>query len=318
MRFQIPVPTISILVPCYNIEKYIDAAMESLLSQTFTDFEIIALNDGSTDGTLEHLKRCEERDSRVRIIDKPNSGYGATMNLGLDLARGRYLAILESDDIATPDFLSANFQLAEASGADATFGRFMTFGEGMADEVSRSFKQFIGREDHPYIRSRLLRRSLAIWAGLYRRDWLLQQGIRFQETPGASFQDASFTFKVRLNARRRLHDTVLVHYRQHPNNSVKSTHKGVFLFKELDACKAALKKARFSISPAAFLHYEFDSLKWYALILQGDARKDFVKQWAQRWRTTPAPSLVYLRMRWTYEYITRYPDRFLQDLEPES
>ena len=83
-------PLISILVPCCNVEKYLHQCMDSILSQTFTDMEVICLNDGSKDGTLSILREYEAKDSRVIVVDKPNSGYGSTMNLGLDKARGKY------------------------------------------------------------------------------------------------------------------------------------------------------------------------------------------------------------------------------------
>lgn len=82
---------VSIIVPVYNVECYLEQCLESALAQTMREIEIICINDGSTDGSLPILKRIAHRDSRVRIVDKPNSGYGKAMNIGIDLARGKYL-----------------------------------------------------------------------------------------------------------------------------------------------------------------------------------------------------------------------------------
>ena len=77
--------------------------MDSLISQTLKDIEIICINDGSTDNSLQILKEYEQKDNRIKIIDKQNSGYGASMNQGLDMAQGEYIGIVESDDFAKSD-----------------------------------------------------------------------------------------------------------------------------------------------------------------------------------------------------------------------
>ena len=90
-------PAVSVLVPIYNVERYLRQCLESLRDQTLADIEVICINDGSTDSSRDIIEGFLS-DPRFRVIDKPNSGYGASMNRGLDEARGRYLAILESDD----------------------------------------------------------------------------------------------------------------------------------------------------------------------------------------------------------------------------
>ena len=89
---------ISVLVPIFNVEKYLREALDSLVQQTFQDFEVICINDGSTDHSLEIIQAYQQQDSRFCILDKTNSGYGDSMNQGLKLARGEYIAILEPDD----------------------------------------------------------------------------------------------------------------------------------------------------------------------------------------------------------------------------
>ena len=91
-------PKVSILVPYYNVEKYVSQCLKSIQRQTLEDIEVICLNDGSQDQTLEIIHKTVGTDSRFKIIDKSNSGYGATMNLGLSMATGTYVGIVESDD----------------------------------------------------------------------------------------------------------------------------------------------------------------------------------------------------------------------------
>lgn len=117
-----PAPAVSVLVPIYNTERYLEQALDSLLAQTFTDFEVLCINDGSSDGSLDIIKRYMANDQRFRLIDKDNSGYGASMNLGIDTARGEYIGILEPDDFFEPNALELLYGLAKGAndaGVDA-------------------------------------------------------------------------------------------------------------------------------------------------------------------------------------------------------
>ncbi len=96
---------ISIIIPAYHVEKYIEGCFKSIHYQTFTDFEVIAINDGSTDGTLQKLREWEQKDERIRVIDKVNEGVGVTRNLGLSLAKSPYVIFIDPDDSLHPQML---------------------------------------------------------------------------------------------------------------------------------------------------------------------------------------------------------------------
>lgn len=96
-------PSVSIIMPCYNAAAYLPQSVGSVLSQTFTDWELIAVDDGSSDGTLDWLQT--RTDSRVRVHTQVNQGVSATRNAGLRLARGKYVAFLDADDTWAPSFL---------------------------------------------------------------------------------------------------------------------------------------------------------------------------------------------------------------------
>ena len=89
-------PAVSVLIPCYNVEKYLRQCLDSVVNQTLKDMEILCINDGSTDSTPAVIKEYAAKDSRIRVIDKPNSGYGDSMNRALDAATGEYVGIVES------------------------------------------------------------------------------------------------------------------------------------------------------------------------------------------------------------------------------
>ena len=89
---------VSIIIPTYNVEMFLDECLESIQRQTLQDIEIICVNDGSTDHSLEIIKKYAENDPRFVIVDKENGGYGKAMNVGLDKATGEYIGIVEPDD----------------------------------------------------------------------------------------------------------------------------------------------------------------------------------------------------------------------------
>src|SRR4028119_812278 len=99
---------ISVIIPVYNGEKTIQETIESVLNQTFTDFELIVINDGSQDATLEIVERIQ--DSRLKVLSYPNAGQAASRNRGLSHASGEYISFIDADDLWTPDKLEAQLR----------------------------------------------------------------------------------------------------------------------------------------------------------------------------------------------------------------
>ena len=124
-------PRVSVLMPTYNAEKYVSAAIESILNQTFTDFEFIIINDGSTDNTLQIVRDYAKQDKRIKFIDnKKNSGIAKVRNQLLDIAKGTYIAYQDSDDISLPNrlekqvqYLDTNKNITVVGGGMKTFPR---------------------------------------------------------------------------------------------------------------------------------------------------------------------------------------------------
>lgn len=117
-------PTISVVIPCYNCMRYIDQTLLSLEQQTQKDFEVICINDGSTDGTLQRLEQWQQKGSlRLRIIDQPNGGVSRARNRGIEETTGEYLLFLDSDDIIHPEFVSVMLNAIIQSEADTAYCR---------------------------------------------------------------------------------------------------------------------------------------------------------------------------------------------------
>ncbi len=111
-------PIISVLLPIYNGEKYLAEAIDSILAQTVTDFELIVINDGSTDNSLAILQHYQAMDTRIRLVSRENKGLVATLNEGIDLARGEWLARMDQDDIALSQRFERQLQWLTQTGAD--------------------------------------------------------------------------------------------------------------------------------------------------------------------------------------------------------
>lgn len=225
-------PKVSILVPCYNVEKYLPECLDSIVNQTLKDIEIICINDGSTDNTLNILEKYAKKDKRIKIIDKPNEGYGKSMNRGLDAASGEYIGIVESDDWVEPDMFESLYNVAKKNKADMVKADFVFFDNdtraetpcwsiGIADNLKE--KVFCPTEENPEI---IWTGHPSIWTCLYSNKMIQEKNIRFAPTPGAAFQDMGFKPKTFVAAKRFFYlPKIVLHYRKHANNSDKNNGK---------------------------------------------------------------------------------------------
>lgn len=289
-------PKISVLMPIYNVERYLREALLSVADQTLRDIEILCINDGSTDDSRAIVAEFCKLDARFRLIDKPNSGYGASMNRGLAEAQGDYVAILEPDDIYEPTALEALYKAAQVSDADVTKANYWfywskpqpkdkliqvvkpawfenatqiehlamgsssscgpsgceasgyeAFGDADASSDSGISDGVACMVADPYELPGVFFMIPSIWSALYKRSYLAEHNIRFLETPGASFQDLSFTFKVFAYTHKVcLVDAPILHYRQdNESSSVNDPKKAYCVIEELaeiDAVVEALEK----------------------------------------------------------------------------
>ena len=111
-------PLVSVIIPCYNAEKYLKQCLDSVINQTLRDIEIICVDDESSDGTLDILTEYQKKDSRLKVITQKNAGAGDARNTGLRLAKGTYLSFLDSDDFFELNMLQEAYNLAELNQAD--------------------------------------------------------------------------------------------------------------------------------------------------------------------------------------------------------
>ena len=220
---------ISVVVPVYNVEKYLKECIDSIINQTLEDIEIICVNDGSTDSSLEILNDYAKKDSRIIVINKSNSGYGHTMNMGLNAATGEYVGIIESDDFADKNMFEDLYKLAKEYDADIVKGDWYNYWS--KNKFARKNNRISSAKTLKLTNSKqdksLLRINPSVWSAIYKKEFLNKYNIRFLETPGASYQDLAFSFKIFALAERVvLTDKAYLYYRQdNMNSSVKSKTK---------------------------------------------------------------------------------------------
>lgn len=147
-------PRVSVLMPAYNAERYIAEAIHSLQGQTMQDWELIVVDDCSTDGTAQQLRRLAEEDSRIRpVFNAENRGAAGSRNLALAMHRGEYIALLDADDVWRADKLARQLETAEKTGAEIVYCSYALI--GAAGE--KNGKPFVVRESTDF--EKMLRRN---------------------------------------------------------------------------------------------------------------------------------------------------------------
>lgn len=294
---NVAAPVVSLLMPIYNVERYLEESIASARAQTLRDIEIICIDDGSTDGSPQFIARAAAEDERIRVITKANSGYGDSMNRGLDAARGAYIAILEPDDIMYPRALEMLVAAAEDADAMIAKGNFDLYWSTPQErreffEVARAERCGVPvrpRED-PFI----FGQKPSIWSAVYRRSFLAENDIRFLPTPGAAFQDTSFSFKAYACAERvvYVHDPVLAYRQDNEGSSVNASNKVYCVceeYAEIERWLSAEASARFGADAAArllrsALVAKYDSYMWSYVRLAPQFHVEFLERMAAEYR----------------------------------
>jgi glycosyltransferase involved in cell wall biosynthesis len=205
-------PLISVLMPVYNGERYLDAAVRSILAQTLGDFELIVVDDGSTDRSLARLQTLERGDARIRLISRPNTGIVGALNDAIAAARGRYVARLDGDDIATPDRFARQIEYLQQHPECVCLGSAVVFTDplGVPQDVHRP------PLDHDGIDALLLKG----WGGALIHPVVMMRADAVRRVGG---YDKEFEFVEDVDLFLKLAEIgkvanlpdVLLHYRQH-------------------------------------------------------------------------------------------------------
>lgn len=214
---------VSVIVPIYNTERFLDQCLDSICAQTHQNLEIICINDGSTDGSLEIMKRHAANDARIRIIDKENGGYGQGCNRGIQEARGEWISIIEPDDWIDSRMYGDMLDLASRFNQPIDIIKTPWIDVFNWDDPEKQsehpcrFSHRIKTSEKPFTideEPMLIAYHPSIWSVIYRRDFLIEKGIRFIEYPGAGWADNPFLVETFCQASAILYlDKPYYHYR---------------------------------------------------------------------------------------------------------
>lgn len=210
-------PAISVIMPVYNGERFVEESLNSILNQTFKDFEFIIVNDGSKDDTLKILKKY--KDKRIRLINnKKNLGFAASLNVGLKLSRGKYIATCNSDDISHPKRIGVEFNYLEKHQDIFLVGTSAVF----IDEAGKEIRRFRKYDNYKLLAWRLRKSCSIIYPSIMFRN---EKGLFFDKKYGGAI-DYNFYYTLLLNGKRLTNlPYFLVKYRIHPGNMTIYNHK---------------------------------------------------------------------------------------------
>ena len=199
---------ISIVIPVYNVEEFLEECLDSIINQTFKDIEIICINDGSTDGSLDILKKYALNDDRFIIISQENGGHAVATNKGIDIAKGKYLFLMDSDDILELTAFEETYNYAEEKNVDFLIFQALNY---VMDE-DRYYKSdlyslnklinAVGDKIFNYqdVCNLIFDIPVTPWSKLYKTDFIKKYGAKYPE--GLVFDDNIFFFEILFNAER--------------------------------------------------------------------------------------------------------------------
>lgn len=244
---------ISVVMPVLNGMPYFKKALDSARGQSLRDIEILVVDAGSTDGTVEYVSGCCNEDKRIRLLKANKKSMGYQYNVGIDNACGQYISFLESDDYYSDTMLERLYLTAkEQNYPDSIKSDFLMFFDKNGSEFSLPYEvlskrnrdqygKVINAEKAPW----LLFRDVNMWNGIYNADFLRKKQIRLNETRGAAFQDTGFVMQVHMLAKEQVYiKGAEYHYRR--DNMNASTFKDVtgFVIQELEYMLDFLQRHR--------------------------------------------------------------------------
>lgn len=339
---------VSVVIPVYNSGKFLSQTLDSILTQTLSDIEVLCVDDGSLDSGPEILETYAKKDPRIRLFRLKNSGPGAAdaRNKGLEEARGKYLSFLDADDLFDPDLLKKAYERAEITGADAVLydacsfdsdsgdftdvGTYILYDKLPAKEIFQAFD---------YKDCFFQAESGAAWCGLYRRLFVLEHGLQFKAHHHTD--DLYFTYTALLSAERitALPDKLLF-YRDNNEFSQTATRmtdplaapaawkelqawmqenqcydpfKVSFVNKALEYCRWYLEQSRdYHAFETLWKDLHGGSLEtlWPEDVRREDFYEDSLFDWAQDIRNSDFPAFLFYRLQKTNDRLFAYDPRF--------
>jgi len=190
---------VSVIVPVYQVEAYLPRCIDSILAQTFTDFELILVDDGTRDNCPAIMAAYAKKDARIRLVHKENGGLSSARNAGLDIAKGKYIAFVDSDDYIAPEMLADTVRAAEETGAQQVLFNYRIVNEAGVQEPYLHFEdevidlEQLGLAKYFYQYWMPYKHGQEAWSKLYRREIIEENGLRYAPNKEIFAEDTLFS-----------------------------------------------------------------------------------------------------------------------------
>lgn len=284
---------VSVIIPAYNVEKYIEQCLESFLPEHDPSIEVICVDDGSTDRTLEILRSYESRDNRITVISQENAGAGAARNKGMQYARGEYLAFFDADDFFEPGVLACAYDKATEENSDIVVfacddyleetGGYRPIHYSIHTEQLPEHRPFAGAE----IRDNFFEAFVGWpWDKIFRRHFVEAHQLSFQEQ--RTTNDALFVFSALLIADRiSTMEEVFAHHRRVGSGkslSVSREKSWSCFYSALLAIRDRLNEWKlYDRRERDFINYSLNFSIWHLNTLKGDAYHRLYRKLKDEW-----------------------------------
>lgn len=184
---------VSVIIPVYNVEQYLERCLDSIINQTLKDIEIVIINDGSTDNSLNICTKYAKRDNRIKIITQKNGGLAAARNTGLEYAMGEYIGFVDSDDWIDLDFYEKLYNTAKKYNCDIAYADFIRKGKNKHKRRMNFETEIVSTEIHDKIKNCKNLTLGCVWNKIYRKELLANNHLDFPY--GHVYEDGLFSMK---------------------------------------------------------------------------------------------------------------------------
>lgn len=217
-------PIISVVIPIYNAEKYLDEAIQSILNQTYKNFEIIIINDGSTDKSLEIIEKYQNQDERIIVISRENKGLIYSLNEGIEKSRGKYIARMDADDISLPKRFERQIEIMEKENIDICGCHYFMINE-LGNYIDSAV---VPLKPESFLNYLCITTPVAHPSVMIKRDFFIQHHIKYGQTEYKNAEDYSLWIEFwNKKAKFGNVDEFLFKYRDFEESLSKKNNKSI-------------------------------------------------------------------------------------------
>ncbi|MCR5261879.1 MAG: glycosyltransferase family 2 protein [Candidatus Gastranaerophilales bacterium] len=281
---------VSVIIPTFNCEKYIDECLKSVIAQTFDDYEIIVADNNSTDSTKNKIKNYQQKNQNIRLIElDKNYKQGIARNIAIENANGEYILFVDGDDKAAPDFVEKMYKKISEDKTDITICNWLNFDNAtgktfkgydgeMFDEICKNFENRIFNWQD--IKEKIYFLSRMVWNKIYKKAFLTEKNLKFPG--GIFFEDTVFAYDSLMKAEKiSISDDILIYYRTNNKASVTAQRNAVFLdyLQVYAAIRENLKKQKvYETMKYYYLDFAIYTLYMYWLQIENKYKKVYYEK----------------------------------------